>query len=408
VNARRSVGLYFGLLAVTGGLADPSGGLVDLPILFLLKDTLGLNPTTVAIYGAVAVAPRHVGFLFGLLRDRWQPRGGDRTYFAAVAVVVTALYLWLAWASLSFAGLLAAVLAIAIAFQVFDTASQALATIVAQRRLMTGRLSALMEIVDNAVSVVAMLAGGWLISRSTPSVIFMVAAAISAVILLQSFWAPRAVFAIESPPPIEPPGFSAMGSLFVHPAFWPTLAVLALYNFSPGWGTPYFYYLTSHLGLSGEAFGASRAATYAAGAAATLVYSYLCVRVSLKQLLWWAIALNVFPGFLFLLVNSPSQAIVVSALTGFLTGFGNIAVFDLLMRSCPRHMEGTASMIGFSVFGIAGSVGDLLGASAYQSVGFVSCLVLDAVATVCIVPLLAKLPTSVVSGKDGETGVEAF
>ena len=129
---------------------------------------------------------------------------------------------------------------------------------------------------------------------------------------------------------------------------------------------------------------------------------FLCVRFSLKQLLWWAIALNVLPGFLFLVITNPAQAVAVSALTGFLTGFGNIAVFDLLMRSCPRHMEGTASMVGFSVFGIAGTAGDLLGASAYQSMGFLPCLLLDAAATLCVVPLLAKLPVSVVAGRDGE------
>ena len=59
---------------LTLGLAEPTG-LVSLPLLFWLKDGLGLTPQSVAVFEAVALAPLYFGFLFGFLRDRWRPLG---------------------------------------------------------------------------------------------------------------------------------------------------------------------------------------------------------------------------------------------------------------------------------------------------------------------------------------------
>ena len=399
------IGLYFGLLALTGGLADPSGGLADLPLLFILKDHLHLGPQTVALFGAITLAPRHIGFVFGLCRDRWRPaRLGDRAYFLFAAIIVVCCYLWLVAVPVSFFALLSATVIIALAFQFFDTSAQALLTIVGQRQLMTGQLSALMEIADNAVSVIAVLAGGWLVVHASPRTIFLIVAGIAVLMVIQSFWNPPEIFrgtAVEEAH--QESGLRALGKLIIHRMFWPTLAILVLYNFSPGWGTPFFYYLTTHLRLSSETYGACRAATYAAVAAATVLYGVLCYRQPLRNLLWWAIVLNIFPGFLFLVIGSSAQAVAVSAIGGLITGFGNIAVFDLLMRSCPRKMEGTASMLGFSIFSLAGTFGDVFGAWIYQRNTFALCIILDAIATVLILPFLLRLPAALILPKDGES-----
>src|SRR5262249_5054398 len=150
----RVIGSYFGLLAFVGGLADPNGGLVQLPLLFVLKDQLHLDAQWVAWFGAITAVPGHAGVLFGAGRDRWRPRRlGDRGSLLAASVIVVACYVWLATTLLTVTRLLAAATFIAVAFQAFDTSSRALLTIVGQRRLMTGRLSALVEIADGAVSV---------------------------------------------------------------------------------------------------------------------------------------------------------------------------------------------------------------------------------------------------------------
>jgi len=399
----RRVSLYFGLLAVVGGLADPNGGLVQLPLLFLLKDGLRRSPEWVAWFVAVTSVPGHLGFLFGALRDRWRPpRLGDRAYFLLIAVATTTGYLWIAIAPVSLVRLLVGSMVIAISFQVFDASASALLTVVAQRRLMTGRLISVVEIADSAVSVVAMLVGGWLAGHASPEVAFSSVAMVAVFIAVFGFWAPHEVFdatRVSEGGDTRPFGLRAL--LRSH-GLWPVLMILLLYSFSPGWGTPFFFYLTSKITISNEAFGLVRSVSFATIAGATALYGVLCSRVPLKTLLWCAILMNIFPGFLFLFVRSVPYAVVAAAIGGLCTGFGSIALLDLLTRASPKSMEGTASMLGVSAIGLAWTVGDVLGARIYQYGGFALCIIVDAVATIAIVPLLLRLPSRLIAYADGD------
>ena len=112
--------------------------------------------------------------------------------------------------------------------------------------------------------------------------------------------------------------------------------------------------------------------------------------------------LNVFPGVALLVIHSGPQAIVVAGIIGVLGGFGNVALCDLLLRCCPRDLEGTANMLCLSSFAMAGAAGDLLGAWLYGRGGFAACIAVDALATLLIIPLLARLPDGLTSLKDGE------
>ena len=56
--------LYFGGLTVILALADPAGGLLDIPLSFYLKNRLGLTAKQVAIFQAIAGLPLVVAFLF--------------------------------------------------------------------------------------------------------------------------------------------------------------------------------------------------------------------------------------------------------------------------------------------------------------------------------------------------------
>lgn len=399
----RRAGVYFGLLAVVGGFADPNGGLVQVPLLYLLRDGLGRGPEWVAWFGAATAVPGHLGFLFGALRDRWRPaRFGDRAHFLFVAVAAACAYAWLASAPVSLMRLAAGAMVIAVAFQMFDASASALLTTVAQRHHASGRLSSIVEMADSLVSVAAMLAGGWLAGHASPSATFVAAAAVAGLIGVFGIWAPREVFPEMSARQVaEPRERLPLRTLFQGRGFAAVLAILLLYSFSPGWGTPFFFYLTGKLAISSEAFGACRAITFAAMAAATALYGVLCTRVPLKTLLWTAMLVNVLPGFLFLFVTSVPLALATAALAGLCSGFGTIALLDLLTRACPPSLEGTASMLGVSALGLAWTLGDLLGARIYQQGGFTLCIVIDAVATVAIMPLLLRLPPALIAHADG-------
>ncbi len=121
-------------------------------------------------------------------------------------------------------------------------------------------------------------------------------------------------------------------------------------------------------------------------------------RMGARQLLMLAIVINILPAFLYLLIGGATSAIVISALVGLLSGFSTVAVFDLLMRCCPPGLEGAGIALGHSAFGLGGAVGDVMGAGIYVRGGFVLCLVVDAAATILILPMLRRLPAALMEG----------
>jgi MFS family permease len=408
MRGRRPIALYFGALLLFNGLGDPTG-LLTLPLLFHLKDNLGLGAQAVAFFQALILIPSYCAFLFGLWRDSWQPPGGDRGYLMFAAPVAVGCYLWLMAGGMSYGLLLAGTLGAMVAYQVLDVSMDALITRVAKREGMTGRLSALSETMDTVVTVVAMLVGGWMAAQCSLRTAFGVAAVFSGFIFLQALLRPAAVFDDLVPVRAEGAGprHPTLSRFLRTKALWPATAILLLYNFSPGWGTPFFYYVTEDAGLFSEAFGLVRAVHYAAMIVSAAVYGVLCTRVPLRRLLWWAVAINVFPGFLFLLISGPVVAVIVSLIVGAVAGFANVALFDLLRRSCAWGLEGSGTALGASAFGIAGVAGDLLGAWLYEQGGFVLCLVLDALATMAIFPVLRFVSPAIVATPDGERAVPA-
>lgn len=399
---RLNLAAYFAVLTLALGFSGPSG-VVQLPLQFLLKDGLRLGPQGMAAFEAIVLIPSCLGFLFGWLRDRWQGRLGDRRYFLIAAPVAIGCYGYLALSTGAFDYLRlgAAILVAAVAFEMMTAAAQAMMTSVARRHMMTGRLSAVDEFADVAAEVVALLAGGWLASHAATRSAFGVAVASTLIVLGLAFWSPGPILEQEKNRASPPRRSNEFTTLLANRGVRLALAVLVLWNFSPGWNTPLFYHLTTHVGLSPEAYGLYRAANYASMAAATIIYSYLCQRHSLGRLLRWILAVNVLTGVLFLLITGPVQAILIGVLAGLLTGLANVAVLDLARRSCPAQLEGTGMMLAFSVWAVAGTAGDLFGSWVYLRVGLAGCIACDILANALVLPTITRLPLPLIDAREG-------
>lgn len=404
VRIQRQLGAYFGTLMLTLGLAEPTG-LVSLPLLFWLKDGLGLGPKSIAIFEAVALAPLYVGFVFGFVRDRWRPFGrDDRGYFLVAAPVAIASYIWIAANTANTLSLLAGIVVAMLAFEFLAATTEGLMTEAAKRHVLTGHLSAVAEVAEIVPSVVSMLLGGWMAAHVGAKGSFLLAAGFTGVILIQSLLHPPALL---EPTPTTTPDEShrhAIRRLLGNAALWPAIGALLLWNFSPGWGTPLVFFFSDNLKLSPEVFGAFRSATFAGGAVAAIAYAALCRRFTLRRILLITIALNIPAAFLVLLAHSASQAVAISAIVGVLLGMVNIALFDLLRRSCPTSLEGTGVMLGYSLFSIGGMLGDVFGSWLYERAGLAICLAFDALATALILPLLFFIPRTIISSRDGDAG----
>src|SRR6516165_2461231 len=98
-SVRGKIFLYLGVLITLLGFSSPSGGLIDIPITFLLKNQLHLKAHELAQFRLVSAIPLYLSFVFGFIRDSWNPLGmGDRGFMLLFGAITTALYILFAFA----------------------------------------------------------------------------------------------------------------------------------------------------------------------------------------------------------------------------------------------------------------------------------------------------------------------
>src|SRR5438477_2060948 len=62
---------YLGVLIVLMAFGSPHGGLIDIPLSFVLKNKLDLAAHELAQFRLIAGSPLYLSFVFGFLRDTW-------------------------------------------------------------------------------------------------------------------------------------------------------------------------------------------------------------------------------------------------------------------------------------------------------------------------------------------------
>jgi len=403
-GGRTSILGYFLVLCLAGGLGAPTG-IAAIPIGYFLKDNLHLSPVELALFVLISGVPAYLGFLPGFVRDRFRPRTmGDRAYLLIGAVIAIAAYLFLAASPIHYARLLGATLIAGIAYLIILAGAQALMTGIGQTYLMTGRLSVVAGVGTYFPAVISALLGGWLVAYVPARITFVIAAAVTMVIAAQSFWRQRAVIAFEREKPRTESGIASLLRLARYKPIWPAASIFFLWNFGPGWGTPMFYHLTNTVKISSELFGTFTAMQWLFFIPSAIVYAPLCRRFTLASLLWWGTVVAILQGPIMFFAQSPSSAIAVAVLYGIFGGFPTAAYVDLIMRSCPKGLEGTAMMLAVTTAAaVAGNFGNLLGSWIYARGGFVSAVIITTLSSAAIVPMLWWVPSGVTSSREGET-----
>jgi hypothetical protein len=403
VEASAAIIGYFLILFLALGLGVPSG-IAGIPIGYILKDHLHLSPVDLALFAAIASSPTYFAFLPGFLRDRFRPRVmGDRAYLLIGAMIALAAYLYLAISPINYFSLMHACLIAVVGYLIVGAGAQALMTGVAQKHLMTGRLSVVAGVATYVPAVVSALLGGWLVAHVAPRVTFIVAAFLTAIISAQAFWRQRAVVDFERLSPQTETGRRGAWRLARHRPIRPAAAIFFLWNFGPGWQTPMFYHLTETVKISAVLYGTFTALQWLFFIPSAMVYAPLCRRFTLASLLWWGTVVGILQGPIMFLAQGPAGAIAVAVLFGLFGGFPTAAYVDLVMRSCPKGLEGTAMMLAITTsLAIASNTGNLLGSWIYARGGFASAVIITTLASASILPMLWLVPDSVTSTREGE------
>ena len=273
---------------------------------------------------------------------------------------------------------------------------------------MSGRLSALWQIVSSIPYAVGAVASGWIAEHLPPRQTFFLVAAMSLLIAVFALWKPRAVFGRLYDRPqasIAPKLVADLKRLFRHRAIYPAVLIMFMFQFAPGSNTPLQFYLTDKLHASDAIYTDYYAIFSIAFIPMFFIYGWLCKKVSLKTLLWWGTAITIPQMMPLAFVNSAQAALWLALPIGMMGGIAAGAYFDLAMRSCPPGLQGTLMMMVDGVYLLSYRGGDLLGARIYSSSpthGFLYCALATTAVYALILPVILLIPKELIATSDGQ------
>lgn len=409
---RQRIFLYLGVLVFLLAFGSPSGGLIDIPISFFLKNKLHLTAQELAGFRLVAALPLYLSFVFGFIRDTWNPFGmRDRGFMLLFGSISAGLYGLFAFIPITYETLLIAVLLLTTSFLFVSSAQHGLASVIGQQHAMSGQVSAVWNIFASIPTIGALLIGGALSDllegRSADEAarfLFLVGAAIMATVAAYAAWKPKIVFdnvRAERDPTAHP--LTDIRRLVRHWPVYPALLIWLLWNFAPGSATPLQYYLQNTLHAADAQWGQWNAIFAASFIPTFMVFGILCQRLPLKTLLLWGTVIAVPQMVPLLFINSVTGALIAAVPIGLMGGVATGAYLDLIIRSCPAGLQGTTLMMSGSLYFIAARFGDILGTALYDHYGgFTACVIAITLVYALILPTILLVPERLIATADGQ------
>jgi hypothetical protein len=411
-SVKRRIFLYLGVLIVLLSFGSPSGGLIDIPISFFLKNKLHLSAHALADFRLVSGIPLYLSCVFGFVRDTWNPFGmRDRGFMLLFGAVSTGLYVVFAFTPVTYVTLLVAVVLLTTSFLFVASAQNGLTSMLGQQHAMSGQISAAWNIFAALPTVGALLAGGSLSDllegRNADQAardLFLAGAAIMAAVTIYGAWKPASVFDnVRAEQGTRAHPLHDLKRLARHWPVYPALLIWLLWNFAPGAATPLQYYLQNTLHASDAQWGQWNAIFAASFVPTFLLYGLLCPKLPLKPLLVWGTVVAVPQLVPLLFIHSVTGALIAAVPIGLMGGVASAAYLDLIIRSAPRGLQGTTLMMSGGLLFVASRFGDVLGTVLYDDYGgFVVCVIAITIVYALILPTLLLVPRDLTAYSDGE------
>jgi hypothetical protein len=411
---RTRILLYCGVIIVVLNTISPSAGFQVVPFAFILKNKLHLGASELARFGAWAGIPGYFSFAFGMARDFWNPfKLGDRGYLMLFGGASALSFAVFAFLPVSLPMLLAASALTSVCFLFAWSAWNGLGSVIGRQFAMSGQISALWNFLGTVTIFAALFLGGFLSEHletlsaaDAVRMLFLIAAAVMAVIALTGAWRPEAVYShLDKSREAKRDLFADIRRLAAHKAIYPALGIWMLWNFSPGGTTVLQYHMANTLHATDSQYGAYAAVFSIAFVPTLLLFGFLSPRYPLSRLLWWGLALAVPQMVPVLFAQTANQVVLAAIPMGLLGGIANGATLDLVIRSCPRGLEGTLMMLAWSLYAIATNIGNLFGTAIYDRYGFAACIAVTTAVYALMLPLAALVPKDLIATADGQAAV---
>jgi Na+/melibiose symporter-like transporter len=292
-----------------------------------------------------------------------------------------------------------------------SSAQNGLTAMLGQQHAMTGQISAVWNVFLSIPTFASLLAGGTLSglleekgADQAVRILFLVGAAIMFTVAAYAIWRPKDVFdnvRVEDGAGRHP--MADLKRLVRHWPIYPALLVWLLWNFAPGSATPLQYHLQNTLHATDAQWGQWNAMFAASFIPTLIVYGFLCRKYPLKTLLLWGTVIAVPQMVPLLFIHSVTGALIAAIPIGLMGGIATGAYIDLIIRSCPRGLQGTTMMLASSLYFVVSRFGDVLGTNLYDRYGsFDVCVIAITVVYALMLPALLLVPRHLIATADDQ------
>ena len=392
--------------------ALPAGPFLGFPLLFFLKNRLHLTAQQLSIFNLVTAIPLFLSFAFGFLRDRISPGGGrDRALLVVSGLATAGLFAGEALLPPGYMALLGGVFLLNAGVQVAWGATQGLSSELAHEHAMPGQTSTAIGLSGLVPGILAFALGGMLADVLegwsgvlAARILFSCGGALMLAVAAFSALGPRRLF--PKAPPMAEHAHSPWDDvvrLAKHKPIYAPLIIQLLWQFAPAGGVALQYHLANKLHASDSQVGFWYAAFYALVLPSMAAYGWLCQRIRLRSLLFWGTLVAVPQWAPILFAHDMTGAYLATIPIGLVASVPQVAFMDVTIRACPPRLQGTMMMLLWSMFWIAGRVGDVWGAWLYdQKGGFTTAAWATVAVYALILPMLLFIPRRLTATMDGE------
>ena len=358
----------------------------SLPLRTLLKDTLHISPTQMALFFSIVNLAWYLKPIAGLCSDAFPLLGTRRRHYLIFGCALGAAgWLLLGLVPHRYTALLAAAILVNGFLVIISTAAGGLLVEEGSRLRATGTFSSARSITLNLAVVLAGPIGGWLALQP-----FFWTSVVGAVLLLA--YVPMVFFFLHEAPTARPRAgvfvnaFRQLKQALASGPLWAAAGLLMLVHLSPGFQTPLYYHMTNDLHFTPRFIGWTDSIAGVAGVLASLLYLIFCRRFTLRTTYVITLIAAAAGALPFLALKGRVSALIISFGYQFGLTLADVASLDLAARASPRGCEamGYALMISFWNLGIAFS--DILGSWMYDQkhVSFTALIYLNAGSTLLV------------------------
>lgn len=395
-TARFNVGLgWFSLIFCISVL--------DLPMRFFLKDSLGLTASAIAMFFAIANIPTYAKPVYGFFTDSIRLFGTRRRAYLIITIpICCVLYVVLGFARNR---------GEALGFYLFITFFLAILSIIlgaiiveyGKKYQITGGLSSLRLAVTKVAVLIAGPIGGYLATKD-----LLVCTSICAIILASLLCVYLFSFK-EKRIPVELTHIrrdirKQFRTLVHSRVLWMAGLLVFLWKIEPGFNTPLLFYQTNVLQFNASFIGLLYSMFAAAGVLGALIYGYACKRINLRMLIILGIIIDALDSLIYLAYAGQLSAIIITTLNGMTAMLCILPLYDLAARATPTGSESLGYALLLSVWNLADAISDLFGSKLYDffDLSFTDLVWVNAITTAAIILLVPFIPRGITNSTDSK------